>query len=152
MPQILAATSDQLAEARREISVMSKVDHDNILPLLASAIVPTTRYSSWWPSSQSQLDLCSIMYRSGYIHIVLGKGKVGSLTQRHVQGGCASAYGLPAVPTVRGIPCTLKPLTCRPAASYPTQAGTALPCRRPCITSSVILPCDLHEPGLAERL
>ena len=47
MPQILAATSDQLAEARREISVMSKVDHDNILPLLASAVVPTTRYSKF---------------------------------------------------------------------------------------------------------
>ena len=41
--QILAASSDQLAEARREISVMSKVDHDNVLPLLASAVVASTR-------------------------------------------------------------------------------------------------------------
>ena len=47
MPQIMAATSDQLAEARREMSVMSKVDHDNILPLLASAVVPTTRCSKF---------------------------------------------------------------------------------------------------------
>jgi hypothetical protein len=38
--QILAATGEKLAEARREIEVLSKLSHRNCLKLLESSIAP----------------------------------------------------------------------------------------------------------------
>ena len=43
LKKIVAVSADQLAEARHEIAIMRKLDHPNLLPLLASAILPSQK-------------------------------------------------------------------------------------------------------------
>lgn len=38
--QVLAGSNEQLVEAQKEVKVMTKLHHPNLLPLLAQAVVP----------------------------------------------------------------------------------------------------------------